>query len=152
MTISGNQGRRKFLKMTASLAPLSYSVSVFALEGKSSDSTTLHFIEKQYTNEGIREGAVVVVDTSANTFEHDGLYLYPDWGKPVVYDVRRCAEQLAFYYPGAPENAIPAWHITEKRGAKLFSGKVEGILETESIKHFETDNLSWLQVPEYPAS
>jgi len=150
MTFLISQGRRKFLKMTASLAPLSYSVSVFSLEEKPGGSTTLHYVEKQYTDEGIREGAVVVVDTSVNTFEHDGLYLYPDWGKPVVYDVRRSGEQLAFYYPGAAGNAMPAWCVTDKRGAKIFSGKVEGMLEPESVKHVKTANLSWLQVPELP--
>ena len=136
--------------MTASLAPLSYSVSLFALEEKPGDSTTLHFIERQFTDEGVREDAVAVVDTSVTTFKHDGLYLYPDWGKPVVYDVRSYGEQLAFFYPGASENAIPAWRIIDKRGAKMFSGKVEGILESESVKHFKTTNLSWLQVPELP--
>lgn len=45
-------------------------------------------------------GAVVLADAAVNAFAGDGLYLYPAWGQPRLYEVRAAAQQLEFRNPG----------------------------------------------------
>ena len=48
-----------------------------------------------------RAGAVVIADTLVNRFAGDGLYLYPAWGQPRLYEVRAAVGRLEFRSPGA---------------------------------------------------
>jgi hypothetical protein len=40
---------------------------------------------------------------AASGFNGDGLYLYPAWGRPRLYEVRRCGGYLEFRNPGASQ-------------------------------------------------
>lgn len=45
-------------------------------------------------------GDVLVADTAIAAFAGDGIYLYPAWGAPRLYEVRAAEEFLEFRNPG----------------------------------------------------
>jgi hypothetical protein len=48
-----------------------------------------------------RAGDRVLADSSAIHFSGAGLYLYPAWGQPRLYEVRASANRLEFRNPGS---------------------------------------------------
>lgn len=45
-------------------------------------------------------GDVVLADTGVVQFAGAGLYLYPAWGEPRLYDIRAAGQHLEFRNPG----------------------------------------------------
>ena len=60
-------------------------------------------------------------------FEGGGFYLYPDWGQPIVYEVRQKASRLAFHYPGSDR---VLWELSPEQSMARFSGRVEGVVNS----------------------
>lgn len=135
---------------------LSVSVPLFSLQAKpAANEFAYHVLEKQITADGIKQGALVIVDELVTEFSGDGFYLYPDWGKPIVYEVRKRNDQLAFYYPGMSMGQQPLWSVSRQLQECRFSGRVEGILEDTSaalLEKYSHPPFRQLQVPELPLS
>jgi hypothetical protein len=119
-----------------------------------SGSLAYHLVSSQVTVSGVRAGTLVLVDSAVSEFAGDGFYLYPDWGNPVVYEVKARSEKLAFYYPG---QELPLWEMLPGQDSSRFSGRVEGILsmhpEAESdIAGFAAQGIQQLDVPKLPVA
>lgn len=137
--------RRLLLKLTAGL-PL--ALPVFDAVAADQGGLSLYPVRHQPATPA---GAIVLVDRDITGFAGDGYYLYPDWGKPVVYEVRDSAGDLAFHYPGAGE---PLWVMAAGNGRVRFSGRVEGVLSVggdAAADHFlATGRWPLLDVPGKP--
>ncbi len=48
-----------------------------------------------------KAGDLVVADTGVTQFAGAGLYLYPAWGQPRLYEVRATGDRLEFRNPGS---------------------------------------------------
>jgi len=144
--------RRTFLTLATSL---SVSLPIFTLQARpAAKEFAYHLVDKQFTANGIKQGALIIVDELITEFVGDGFYLYPDWGKPIVYEVRKINGQLAFYYPGMAPGQKPLWSasLQQKQGSG-FSGRVEGILgdtAAEVLEKYSQTPYRLLQVPESP--
>lgn len=139
--------RRCLLKLAAALP---VSLPLYAVADGANRHLVRHPIASTGCGHNIEAGAVALVDTSVTQFSGPGFYLYPDWGKPVVYEVRMAGERLAFHYPG--ENAA-LWHIasdSKDTEQVLFSGRVEGIVAADTLCADELANLRVLSVPALP--
>ena len=134
--------RRKILKLAGAL-PVSLPVLTFA-RGAVKGSLAYHMVNNQVTASGIRAGTLVLVDSAVNEFGGDGFYLYPDWGSPVVYEVKARAGKLAFFYPG---QGSPLWEMHPGHDNSRFSGRVEGILRMHTDLEEDTARLAVQGIP-----
>ena len=91
-------GRRRLLQLSVTLP---VSLPVFSVLASPDNNITYYLVNNQESATGIIKGAIVLVDSGINVFHGDGFYLYPDWGQPVVYEVRQKANRLAFHFPAA---------------------------------------------------
>ncbi len=143
-------GRRRLLQLSATLP---VSLPVFSVLCAPKTNITYHLVKNQESAAGVIKGALVLVDSGINVFQTDGFYLYPDWGQPVVYEVRQTANRLAFHYPG---NDKVLWVSGPEQSMARFSGRVEGILKAEELDTNKLLNsrlgqLQTLHVPPLPA-
>lgn len=141
--------RRRLLKLAASI-PVSMPVLGLA---KSSDQDLFSYypLKNREMPAKISAGRVVIVDDSIGVFSGDGFYLYPDWGSPVVYEVKRQGSILSFYFPGHDKSL---WQMNAANDGARFSGRVEGILDEGDARDelFSTvHELRLLKVPDLPA-
>lgn len=140
--------RRKLLKLAATLP---VSLPVFnVIAGEDVHSLSYHLVKNQVTGAGIQEGALVLVDSFTRGFSGDGFYLYPDWGNPVVYEVRSQGNSLVFYYPGLGD---PLWEMAAAHDGVRFSGRVEGVVNfqpADAPGMLAQANLRVLEVPALP--
>jgi hypothetical protein len=144
--------RRKLLKLAASL-PVSLPVFQVLADNRRAD-LHIYAVFDQPGQAEARSGAVVLVDSAVKQFQGEGYYVFPDWGKPVVYEVRQKNRMLEFYYPGGDK---PLWQMSSGNPQAVFSGRVEGLLSADSDKerverYMANHNLPALQVPEYSLS
>ena len=70
-------------------------------------------------------GDVVIADSGVHAFAGDGLYLYPSWGQPRLYEVRALADRLEFRNPGSGQLL---W--TQSHALAAFAGKVVDAAQT----------------------
>jgi len=143
--------RRRLLKLAGSL-PLALPVITLA-QGSNDSGLAFLRVQNQVTATGVHKDTMVIVDASVTTFDGNGYYLYPDWGQPVVYEVRLQNARLAFYYPGTSQRL---WSMTSVPAVSMFSGRVEGILNIDGDEaHLNqlvtARNLQRLEVPTFPA-
>lgn len=138
--------RRRLLRLAAALPA---SLPVFALALTDAPGRyAYHPVENRFG--GVPDGAIVLVDEETATFSGDGFYLYPDWGTPVVYEVRATAGGLAFHYPGRPE---VLWRLAGGLAGVRFSGRVEGVIDAAGLRHLaQQHSLHPLHVPELPVT
>lgn len=153
--MSLHPSRRKFLKLATAIPVSLPVVGVLANEVLAdTGGASLHVypVSSQPGQTGTRAGAIVLVDSDVKHFQGTGYYLYPDWGNPVVYEVRANNNLLAFYYPGGDR---PLWQMSSGSTQAVFSGRVEGVLATHSdLEKIEraTGVNGWplLEVPDQP--
>lgn len=124
--MSSGPTRRILLKLAAALPVSLPLVKLHA--GTGNGILKYRLVKNQVTGSGIQAGAMVLADCSVNTFAGDGFYLYPDWGNPVVYEVKARGGRLAFHYPGA-DSAL--WETSANHKDNRFSGRVEGVAAWE---------------------
>lgn len=137
--------RRSLLKMATGISISLPILNVMATE----DPATLsyHRLKNQMTAEGINQGTVVLVDKAINEFDGNGFYLYPDWGQPLVYEVRKKGNRLTFHYPGV--NKV-LWQLSANHQNARFSGRVEGVLDLAQQSRASLQSMPALDVPELP--
>ncbi len=143
-------GRRRLLQLSVTLP---VSLPVFSVFASQDNKIAYHLVNNQASAAGVIKGAVVLVDSGINVFHGDGFYLYPDWGQPVVYEVRQKANRLAFHFPGSDR---VLWELSPEQSMARFSGRVEGVLNSEEpdtakLLNPGQDPLQALQVPRLPA-
>jgi len=137
--------RRRLLKLSTTLV---VSLPVFTASASRDSNIAYHLVKNQESATGVIKGAIVLVDTSINDFHGDGFYLYPDWGQPIVYEVRQKANRLAFHYPGCDR---VLWELSPEQSIARFSGRVEGVLNSrEAEVAGKRDQLQALLVPRLP--
>lgn len=137
--------RRSLLKIATGI-PISLPIfKVMATQ----DLATLscHRVKNQITAEGIKQGTVVLVDKDINEFDGNGFYLYPDWGQPLVYEVRKKGNRLAFHYPGLDK---VLWQSSANHQNAGFSGRVEGVLDLAQQSRTSLESVPVLEVPALP--
>lgn len=145
--MSGQSSRRTLLKLAVALP---VSLPVFdVVAAVDHGAQAVYPVQNQPRSATVSTGAIVVIDRTVTAWDGDGYYLYPDWGQPVVYQVRRQGNKLAFHYPG---NDTPLWHMASGDGKVLFSGRVDGVLSKASdaaaVARIMADtNLPLLEVP-----
>jgi hypothetical protein len=96
----------------------------------------------------IEAGDHLLIDTAQMAFSGEGLYLYPDWGRPRAYRVRETVPgRLGFFDP-----ARPALLWSMPAAASRFAGRVSGRLAArdEQAIAFLHAAYSELSVPEFP--
>lgn len=89
-------------------------------------------------------GAVVLADAAVNAFAGDGLYLYPAWGQPRLYEVRAAAQQLEFRNPGTGD-------LLWTQSAELDSSFAGRVLESAQDQAGEASPPP-LRVPRLPGA
>jgi len=137
--------RRKLLRLTATLP---VSLPVFSMQTQDAGHTRMIYpLNSPAGMSTAHYGSVVLADTAVNKFRGDGFYLYPDWGSPVVYEVKQRGNRLFFHYPG---KAKCLWQISPSSQEARFCGLVTGILDKSVYAIEEADNLQLLHVPERP--
>ena len=80
----------------------------------------------------LNQGQLVLADTTVQHFNGNGLYLYPDWGKPRAYQVSQSGSQLQFSFPGQKQVLWTQSSLSQK-GISTFSGKVIGVTTAEQL-------------------
>jgi hypothetical protein len=128
------------------------SLPIFKVLATEEQATlSYHRVKNQMTAEGIKQGTVVLVDTDVNDFDGNGFYLYPDWGQPLVYEVRKKDNSLTFHYPGLDK---VLWQLSANHRDARFSGRVEGVLDltqqSQAKWQVSLESMSVLDVPELP--
>jgi len=144
-----SSARRRLLQLSVTL-PI--SLPVFTASVSLGTRVSYHLVKNQESAAGVIEGAVVLVDSDINVFQGDGFYLYPDWGQPIVYEVRQKANRLAFHYPG---NDLVLWELSPEQSMARFSGRVEGVVNsgefgTGKLLNRALDQVQPLNVPRLP--
>jgi hypothetical protein len=97
---------------------------VYSLAVEDKNTLYYHVVKNQVTAAGVKPGTLVLVDSQVNSFQGDGYYLYPNWGTPVVYEIKARQGNLIFYYPGME---TPLWKITANTST-VFGGRLEGVV------------------------
>lgn len=143
--LSAKPSRRRLLKIAAGM-PISLPVFK-ALASESSSTLSFHKVKNQFTAQGIKQGTIVLVDNNIQEFLGDGFYLYPDWGQPIVYEVKKRGNSLSFHYPGLEREL---WQVSVNHQNARFSGRVEGVLDANEQSHSGFESLAALDVPEFP--
>jgi hypothetical protein len=89
--------RRRLLQYTG------VSCALAALPAMAGASTSLRAYEVRdaVALPRFKAGDRVVADTSISHFAGAGLYLYPAWGQPRLYEVRSTVNRLEFRNPGS---------------------------------------------------
>jgi hypothetical protein len=89
--------RRRLLQYTSAGCVLA------ALPAIASAGTSLRAFEVQdaVALPRFNAGDLVVADTSVSRFAGAGLYLYPSWGQPRLYEVQGTADWLEFRNPAS---------------------------------------------------
>jgi hypothetical protein len=89
--------RRRLLQYTGA------SCALAALPAITGAATTLRRYQVQDAVAAPRfaTGVVLVADTAVDRFAGPGLYLYPAWGQPRLYQVRARGDRLEFSNPGS---------------------------------------------------
>lgn len=131
--------RRLVLKLAAAIPA---ALPVFGIAAGAGSTLKYHLVREQISAAGVQAGTLVLVDTGVSSFAGDGYYLYPDWGRPVVYEVKRRGDRLDFHYPGGGK---PLWHMSAAHADARFSGRVEGIVDTDM------DTEAWFEAEPVPA-
>lgn len=140
--------RRQLLHLGSAaliLAPLSGRREEAAAAG----SLKLHRISDAAAAPVLNEGDQVLVDTAFNSFQGEGIYLYPAWGQPRAYLVRASAArpgQLEFRNPGS---GALLWIQSQSLGAG-FAARVEARLGASALPVLP--ELASLTVPRLPLS
>jgi hypothetical protein len=91
-----------------------------------------------------KAGDRVVADTRVTRFAGTGLYLYPAWGQPRLYEVQATAGRLEFRNPGS---GVLLWTQSASLDS-TFAGRVLERLESAT----PLDGLPDLAVPGLPAT
>lgn len=141
MTVSAS--RRQLLKLTSAV-PL--SLPVLAWADVQPQALAVHEVVAQPTAAGLVRNTLVLVDTGITTHAGDGYYVYPDWGNPVVYEVRARDGRLAFHYPGSGK---ALWTMAANTPVQ-FSGRVEALVAETSSN--TVASMPALSVPALPVS
>ena len=139
--------RRKLCGLAAG-APV--FLPVFGLAAARTGKDVLFRVDNSHADPVIRRGSMLIVDTTISGFAGDGLYIYPDWGNPVVYEVT-CGNNgyLEFRYPGK-QNLL--WRMRQDASLAVFSGKATACLAPdEAARAVQLFMMSELQVPVLPA-
>jgi len=141
--------RRLVLKLAAAIPA---ALPVFGIAASVGSTLKYHLVREQVSAAGVQAGTLVLVDTGVSSFTGDGYYLYPDWGRPLVYEVKRRGDRLDFHYPGM---GTPLWAMSAAHADARFSGRVEGIVDTDMYPQARlpnpgSNNIRVLEVPELP--
>lgn len=91
-----------------------------------------------------KAGDLVVADTSVTQFVGAGLYLYPAWGQPRLYDIQATADRLEFRNPGS---GMLLWNQSASLDS-TFAGRVPNGLESADLVAGVPD----LTVPRLPGT
>lgn len=135
--------RRKLCQLAVSL-PISAPLAGIAFAESHSDFSYIR-VNNDAALPFLSKGDFALVDSEVTIFTGDGLYIYPDWGNPVIYEVRLNSENtMEFYYPGKQKIL---WKINSNNPDARFAGRVTGRVTAEFIA---TDATTILQVPELP--
>lgn len=137
--------RRSLLKLGAAV-PLGLAVWS---PGVNAGSLAYLEVRDVFDQPAFAPGDHVVADTAQTGFAGEGLYLYPDWGTPRVYQVREAsAGRLVFSRPGC---GSVLWTQT---GAPRFAGRAVGLVKAGERGRLRLLHgaCAALQVPELPAA
>lgn len=147
MTLSTS--RRRLLSLAAALPA---SLPVFSVAAGNDRTLAFHRVTNPPAGSGVAAGTLVLVDPAIGRFAGEGLYLFPDWGSPVVYAVRAREAMLTFFYPGLD---TPLWQLSATHADARFSGRVEGIIDPGTDQDIllalqDRESVQVLEVPERP--
>ena len=142
--------RRKICRLAAGIP---FALPIYRLSAADSTAEPLCFIrlDTAAARHSLQADSLVLVDTRVTRFEGDGLYVYPDWGKPVVYEVRGDGRGgLEFFYPGSNKRL---WRMNAGNPAAHFSGRAAGwLLPGQTPGPALANHFTELQVPSLPVS
>ena len=88
--------RRRLLQYTG----MGCALAALPAMGDAGTSLRVYEVRDAVALPRFRAGDRVVVDSGVVHFAAAGLYLYPAWGQPRLYEVRAAASRLEFRNPG----------------------------------------------------
>jgi hypothetical protein len=118
--------RRRLLQYTGA----SCALAALPALGDASSSLRMYEVRDAVALPRFRAGDRVVADSSVVDFAGAGLYLYPAWGQPRLYEVRAAESRLEFRNPGSGQ-------LVWTQSANLdsaFAGRVLDLSESAAIQ------------------
>ena len=92
-----------------------------------------------------QQNDLVLVDANRQNFTESGVYLYPAWGSPRPYLIKRIAEVFNFYHP-ATEKLL--WQ--DSSAELVFAGQLIGRIESTAARARASQSFPRLELPALP--